>query len=495
MLGSLQALVGAHDAHIVPHESPQFVPVVRDDHVFVGVGDLAGIPDGQGGRNRHLWQLLKNVRRRRTGINETFQQRVAGHAVGAMQAGEAGFTNRIQARHVGAAPLIDHHAAAGVVRRRHHRNRLFGDVDREFQAAFIDRREVRLDEVFRLVADVQVNAVDTQALHLMVDGAGDDVPWCQLGPWIEALHEAFAVRQLQVSAFAAQGFGDQETLGLRVIKAGRVELVELQVRHPAARTPGHGDAITAGAIRVAGIEVDLRRAARRKDHEARTVSVDFTRAAVEDVGTEAAVAFKAQALFGDQIDCDPLFQQLDVGPLYGLVEQGSEDRRTCRIGGVDDASMAVTAFAGQVKLETAVFGAGLFVTGKGYALVDQPLNRFSAVLDGKAHGVFMAQATPGVEGIVDVGLDSIGVIQDGGDTALGPEGRAIGEVAFAQYGDAQMTGQGQRKTQAGSTAANYQNIVLKLLAHFRIPLKATRVGGGARQLDRRVRTATQPTSI
>jgi hypothetical protein len=39
-----------------------------------------------------------------------------------------------------------------------------------------------------------------------------------------------------------------------------------------------------------------------------------------------------------------------------------------------------------------------------------------------------------------------------------------------------MTGQGQRKTQAGSAAANYQNIVLKLLAHFRIPLKATRVG-------------------
>ncbi|CAI8950937.1 hypothetical protein EMIT093MI4_70198 [Pseudomonas sp. IT-93MI4] len=37
--------------------------------------------------------------------------------------------------------------------------------------------------------------------------------------------------------------------------------------------------------------------------------------------------------------------------------------------------------------------------------------------------------------------------------------------------------------------------MLKLLAHFRIPLKATRIGVGARQLDRRVKTATQPTSI
>ncbi|MNP25609.1 hypothetical protein D3C76_1184260 [compost metagenome] len=83
-----------------------------------------------------------------------------------------------------------------------------------------------------------------------------------------------------------------------------------------------------------------------------------------------------------------------------------------------------------------------------------------------------------------MGFNGVGVIEDCSDTPLGPEGRAVGEVAFAQDGNAQMTGQGQRKAQAGSTAANYQNIVLKLLAHFRIPLKATRVGGGTRQLDR-----------
>ncbi|CAI8990181.1 hypothetical protein EMIT0194P_70104 [Pseudomonas serbica] len=89
-------------------------------------------------------------------------------------------------------------------------------------------------------------------------------------------------------------------------------------------------------------------------------------------------------------------------------------------------------------------------------------------------------------------LDSVGVIQYGGDPSLGPERRAIGEVAFTQYGDAQMTGQGQRKAQAGSTAADYQDIVLKLLAHFRIPLKATRVGVGARHLDRHARQPHSP---
>ena len=154
--------------------------------------------------------------------------------------------------------------------------------------------------------------------------------------------------------------------------------------------------------------------------------------------------------------------------------------------------MAVTALTGQVELESAIFSAGLFIAGEGHALVDQPLDGLSAVLDGKAHGVFVAQAAAGIEGVIDVGLDGVGVIQHGGDTALGPERRAIGEVAFAQYGNAQMTGQGQRKAQAGSAAANYQNIVLKLLAHFRIPLKATRVGVGARHLDRRARQPHSP---
>ena len=109
---------------------------------------------------------------------------------------------------------------------------------------------------------------------------------------------------------------------------------------------------------------------------------------------------------------------------------------------MDDAPMAVTAFAGQVELESAIFGAGLFIAGEGYTLVDQPLNRLFTVLDSKAHGVFVTQAAARIEGVIDMGFNGIGVIQDGSDATLGPESRAIGEVAFAQYGDAQMTGQG-----------------------------------------------------
>ncbi|CAI8777222.1 Transcriptional regulator [Pseudomonas marginalis] len=389
-----------------------------------------------------------------------------------MQAGEAGFANRVQAGYIGTPMLVDHHAAAGVVRRRHHRDRAFGDVDVERQAALVDGREVGLDERFGLVADVQVDAVDAQALHFMVDGAGDNIPWSQLGARVETLHEALTIGQLEVCTFAAQGFGDQEALGLWVIKAGGVELVEFQVGHPAARAPCHGNAVAAGAVGVAGIEVDLGGAAGGEDGEARTISIHFAAGAVEHIGAEAAFARQAQALFGDQVDSDALFQQFDVGALAGLVEQGPEDRGTGGIGGVDDTAMAVAAFAGQMELEAAVIAACVFIAGEGHALVDQPLDRLAAMLDGEAHRVFVAQAAAGVEGVFNVGLHRIGVVQHRGDTALGPECRTVGQVAFAQDGNAQVAGKGQRKAQAGRAAADHQDIVLKLLAHLKDSAKS-----------------------
>ncbi|CAI8745808.1 hypothetical protein EMIT0P176_160097 [Pseudomonas sp. IT-P176] len=176
-------------------------------------------------------------------------------------------------------------------------------------------------------------------------------------------------------------------------------------------------------------------------------------------------------------------------------QQGVEDCGAGGIGGVNDTPMAMTTLTGQVELKTAVFGARLFVAGEGHALIDQPLYGFAAVLYREPHRVFVTQATAGVEGVVDMRFNGIGIVQHGSNTALGPVGRAVGKVAFAQYRNAQMIRQRQCQTQTGSAAANHQNIVLKLLAHFRIPLKATRDGVGARHLNRRVETATQRTSI
>ena len=56
-----------------------------------------------------------------------------------------------------------------------------------------DALAVRADEVFRLVRNIQVDAIDAQSLHLVVDGACDDIPGRELGAGIELLHERGAV--------------------------------------------------------------------------------------------------------------------------------------------------------------------------------------------------------------------------------------------------------------------------------------------------------------
>ena len=41
---ALKPFGGAHDPDVAPHEPPQLVPVVRDDNLFVRIGDAALIP-------------------------------------------------------------------------------------------------------------------------------------------------------------------------------------------------------------------------------------------------------------------------------------------------------------------------------------------------------------------------------------------------------------------------------------------------------------------
>ena len=101
----------------------------------------------------------------------------------------------------------------------------------------------------------------------------------------------------------------------------------------------------------------------------------------------------------------------------------------------------------------------------GHALLDQPLDGFTAVLDGKTHRFFMAKAAASIEGVFDMRLDGVSVVQHRRDAALGPEGRAVGQVALAEHGNAQVAGKVQCQAETGGTAADHQDIMLELLAH------------------------------
>ncbi len=72
------------------------------------------------------------------GIDRGFQQRVAGQAVGAVQAGEGGFADGVQAGDVGLGIDVDRHAAAQIVGGRDDRQPLLGHVQAELHAGLVD---------------------------------------------------------------------------------------------------------------------------------------------------------------------------------------------------------------------------------------------------------------------------------------------------------------------------------------------------------------------
>ena len=134
------------------------------------------------------------------------------------------------------------------------------------------------------------------------------------------------------------------------------------------------------------------------------------------------------------VDRDLAFPQFDVGclaqagahrVLYGLAGG---------VGDMEDAALAVTALAGQVV--------ALPVAIEGDALVDQPLDGSGAVLDDLAHRLPVAQAGTGFEGIPDMGIDTVLVAVDGGDTALGPVAGTVTEALLGDHDHLQVLGQG-----------------------------------------------------
>ena len=129
---------------------------------------------------------------------------------------------------------VDHHAAAAVVGGGHHRDGLRCACRCPAPGSarwMLGKRSARKSGV--QVGHVQQHVVVAGALHLGVDGPGHDVARGEVLQLVVAGHEGRAVAQPQDAALAAQRLADQEGLGLRVVKAGRVELEELHVRHRA----------------------------------------------------------------------------------------------------------------------------------------------------------------------------------------------------------------------------------------------------------------------
>jgi hypothetical protein len=100
---------------------------------------------------------------------------------------------------------------------------------------------------------------------------------------------------------------------------------------------------------------------------------------VEDVGAVAAAVGQAEFGAGDEIDGDVVLEHLRCSDVRAqFLRQGVLHCRTGGVGDMDDPSVAVPAFAGEV---IAVAG---IVPGKWHALADEPVDGRLAPLDDEA---------------------------------------------------------------------------------------------------------------
>ena len=215
----------------------------------------------------------------------------------------------------------------------------------------MDVGEALANESGGLVGDVQVYAVLTKPLGFMVDGPGDDIPGSEFAAAVEAGHEALAVCKFEPGAFTAHGLGDKEAAGVWMEQACGMELVELHVGDAAARAPGHGNAVAAGAVGVGGVEIGLAGAAGGEHDEFCLDGENPAAGVIEHESASAAPpgASVGARVAGDEVDGGPAFHQLNIGMFAGAPAQGLEYGLARGVGGVDDAPVAMGAFLGEMQ--------------------------------------------------------------------------------------------------------------------------------------------------
>ena len=121
-----------------------------------------------------------------------------------------------------------------------------------------------------------------------------------------------------------------------------MELVELHIGHPAAGTPCHGDTITAGAIRVAAVEVNLACTTCCQYNHLGLEYMNSIAGVVEHISTATAQFARVGIGLGYQVNGDMMFKNIDILLLLYLIYQCGVNRLAGGIGTLCDASSRPT---------------------------------------------------------------------------------------------------------------------------------------------------------
>ena len=169
-------------------------------------------------------------------------------------------------------------------------------------------------EARRLVCDIEINAGCPGSFNFLVDGAGDDITWCERASRVDFFSEILALGISQNPALAADRLTYQKrprlwSGGRRVVETSGMELDELHVRHGCSRTPAERDAVTGRGVGVRGVEINFSAATGREHYAVGAKHRDLASFSLEHVGTEhAVVGNRPQPSGGDKVDHEMVFE-------------------------------------------------------------------------------------------------------------------------------------------------------------------------------------------
>ena len=370
-----------------------------------------------------------------------------------MQAGARHLARGIQTGHARASVHSGHHAAAGEMRGRGHRNRVHRGVQPQRRTRPVDGREPRGEagNAGRVKEDVIVDATGSQR-HPARDRRRNDVAGREIAERVHASHHRRARRVEQRRALAAHGLGDQRAPAPRArrVQHGRVELHELDVRH---RRPGpqrQGEPVPGGDFGIRRRLVQLPEPAAGQQHGRRAHGAGHA------VVIEHGHAGHPATGCAQRVDRDVVLQHRNP-PVSRASDQRPLDLGAGGVAArVDDAERAVPALprpcqqAARTRVEPS--------TAR-----PQVRDRGGATVEDRAHGVFVAK--PGACGERVLGVLRHRVVevvlagQHDGDAALRPARVAVRDGRLRHDQDVQPEFLGpQCGGQPGDPAADHDQV-------------------------------------
>ncbi len=194
-----------------------------------------------------------------------------------------------------------------------------------------------------------------------------------------------------------------------MIEARGMELDEFKIGYRGSRPVRHGDAVSGRHIGIAGVCVDLSRAAGGQHDGPGAEGVNAVGFFVKDICPVAVIfmggydraSFEPDRL-GNQVDGDMMFKQADVLLVLHPVNQRFFNRQPCHVGGVNNAVCGMAALAAQVQMQPDGFARIVCFLIERDAEIDEFTDSIRRVFHDHFDNGFVAYAVTGLQRIFDM---------------------------------------------------------------------------------------------